>query len=77
MRRYQFGEVFGGVSKGGDGFVIVNGKLKRVPPRGIKGALLAAIVEISAAEEFERKAGDKAIGAATAKLQKALAGGAR
>lgn len=71
------GEVFGGVSKGGDGFVIVNGKLKRVPPRGIKAALLQAIVELSAAEELERKAGDKAIAAATAKLQKALAGGVR
>lgn len=71
------GEVFGGASKGGDGFVIVNGKLKRVPPRGIKGALLQAIVDISAAEELERKAGDKAIAAAAAKLQKALAGAAR
>ena len=70
-------EVFGGVSKGGDGFVIVNGKLKRVPPRGIKGALLQAIVELEAAEEMERKAGDKAVAAATAKLQKALAAGVK
>mgnify|MGYP001496548236 CR=1 FL=1 len=34
------GEIFGGVAKGGDGFIFVNGKLKRVPPRGIKGLLL-------------------------------------
>lgn len=38
-------EVFGGVAQGGDGFIIVNGKLRRVPPRGIRGELLAALIE--------------------------------
>lgn len=46
------GEVFGGVSQGGDGFVIINGKLTRVPPRGIKSQLLKAIVDLAAAEEL-------------------------
>lgn len=33
-------DIFGGVAKGGDGFVFVNGKLTRVPPRGIRAWLL-------------------------------------
>jgi murein DD-endopeptidase MepM/ murein hydrolase activator NlpD len=44
-------EVFGGASKGGDGFYIINGKLTRIPPRGIKSQLLKAIMEITEAEE--------------------------
>lgn len=44
-------EVFGGASKGGDGFVVINGKLKRVPPRGIRGALLDALVAYDDANE--------------------------
>ena len=35
-------EVFGDVSKGGDGFVIVGGKLYKVPPRTPKFKLLDA-----------------------------------
>ncbi len=40
-------EVFGGVSKGGDGFYIVNGKLHKVPPRSPKWNLLNAIVSLT------------------------------
>lgn len=50
-------EVFGGVSKGGDGFVIVNGKLTRVPPRGIRADLLNAIAELDAIDEIGARAG--------------------
>lgn len=39
-------EVFGGVSKGGDGFVIVGGKLYKVPPRTPKFKLLDALVSL-------------------------------
>ena len=49
-------EVFGGASRGGDGFIIVNGRLTRVPPRGIKAELLNAIVALDAADELERSA---------------------
>ena len=45
-------EVFGGTSKGGDGFVIVNGKITRVPPRGIKSDLLKALVALDEADEL-------------------------
>jgi hypothetical protein len=39
-------EVFGGVSKGGDGFIIVGGKLQRVPPRTPKWKLLEAMASL-------------------------------
>ena len=38
-------EIFGGISRGGDGIVIVNGKLRRVPPRGIRGEILGTLVD--------------------------------
>ena len=66
-------EVFGGVSKGGDGFVIVNGKLTRVPPRGIRADLLNAIAELDAIDEIGAKAG-AARTAAVAKKVAAAAG---
>lgn len=66
------GEVFGGISKGGDGFVIVNGKLKRVPPRGIRGALLAAISDIGDAEALDPAAAAKRNAAIRATVEKAL-----
>ncbi len=40
-------EVFGGVSRGGDGFVIIGGKLHRVPPRTPRFKLLAALVSLT------------------------------
>jgi hypothetical protein len=70
-------EVFGGISKGGDGFTIVNGKLTRVPPRGIKGDLLKAIIEIAEAEELEPKAAAKRIDALAKELQGKLAASRR
>jgi hypothetical protein len=46
------GQVFGGVSKDGGGFVIVNGKIIRVPPRGPKWALLESLIAVNAAEQL-------------------------
>jgi murein DD-endopeptidase MepM/ murein hydrolase activator NlpD len=40
------GQVFGGVSQGGDGFVIVDGKLHKVPPRSPRWSLLEAVSEL-------------------------------
>jgi hypothetical protein len=40
------GQVFGGVSEGGDGFVIVGGKLRKVPPRSPRWSLLEAVCEL-------------------------------
>jgi murein DD-endopeptidase MepM/ murein hydrolase activator NlpD len=62
-------EVFGGVSRGGDGFVIVNGKLTRVPPRGIKAELLNAIVGLDGADELDRQAAAKSRAAVVAHLR--------
>jgi murein DD-endopeptidase MepM/ murein hydrolase activator NlpD len=45
-------EVFGGVSQGGDGFVIVGGRIVKVPPRGIRGELMRAIVDLDEADEL-------------------------
>ncbi|HZI60931.1 MAG TPA: M23 family metallopeptidase [Pyrinomonadaceae bacterium] len=46
------GQVFGGVSKDGGGFVIVNGKIIRVPPRGPKWALLESLIAVNAVEQL-------------------------
>jgi hypothetical protein len=48
-----YAKVFGGVSKDGGGFVIVNGKFIRVPPRGPKWALFESIVALSAVEQID------------------------
>jgi len=66
-------EVFGGVSRGGDGFVIVNGRLTRVPPRGIKTDLMNAILALDAADELAKPAALKSRKAATAAAEEALA----
>lgn len=50
-------EVFGGAAQGGDGFAIVNGKLIRIPPRGIRADILAALTELYAIDEVGAKAG--------------------
>lgn len=47
-------EVFGGASQGGDGFAIVNGKLIRIPPRGIKTELLSILDELNSADEMSK-----------------------
>jgi murein DD-endopeptidase MepM/ murein hydrolase activator NlpD len=46
-------QVFGGLAKGGDGFVIVGGKIVRVPPRGPKWALLQSLIAFDAAEQID------------------------
>jgi len=68
-------EVFGGVAKGGDGWVIVNGKLTRVPPRGIKGELLKAIVALDEAEGLDRAAAAKRVTAILDSLDRAIKAG--
>lgn len=50
------GQVFGGVSKDGGGFVIVNGKIIRVPPRGPKWALLESLIAVNAVEHLRHPA---------------------
>lgn len=68
-------EVFGGIAKGGDGWVIVNGKLIRVPPRGIKGELLKAIVALNEAEGLDRAASAKRVKAILDSVDKAVKAG--
>ena len=65
-------EVFGGTSKGGDGFVIVNGKITRVPPRGIKSDLLKALVGLDEADELSGAAASRRVTAAAGILESAL-----
>ncbi len=50
-----------GVAAGAGGWVIVGGKLVRVPPRGPKYALLQALAVLDAAEEIEHPAGRKMV----------------
>ena len=40
-----------GVAKGGDGFVIINGKLRRIPPHSPKLREMEAAVTLAAQEE--------------------------
>lgn len=47
-------EIFGGASQGGDGFGIVNGKIIRIPPRGIKAELLNILDELNSADELSK-----------------------
>jgi len=65
-------EVFGGISKGGDGFVIINGKLIRVPPRGIKGQLLHALVALDAADDLDKVSAEQSRTVALTELARAL-----
>jgi murein DD-endopeptidase MepM/ murein hydrolase activator NlpD len=68
-------EVFGGIAKGGDGFVIINGKLTRVPPRGIKGELLKAIAALGEAEGLDKAASSRRVKAILDAVDKALKAG--
>lgn len=47
------GKVFGGVAKGGDGFIIVGGKIIKIPPRGPKFALLQSMIALDAVEQID------------------------
>jgi hypothetical protein len=51
-----------GVAAGAGGWVIVGGKLVRVPPRGPKYALLQAIAALDAAEDIDHPAGSRLVG---------------
>jgi hypothetical protein len=53
------GQVFGGVSKDGGGFVIVNGKIIRVPPRGPKWALLESLIAVNAVEQLRHPSAER------------------
>ncbi|HVQ10134.1 MAG TPA: M23 family metallopeptidase [Allosphingosinicella sp.] len=68
-------EIFGGAAKGGEGWVIVNGRLIRVPPRGIKGELLKAIVALGEAEALGGAAASKRVKAILDALDEALKAG--
>ncbi len=48
-----------GVAQGAGGWVIVGGKIVRVPPRGPKYALLQALAALDAAEEIDHPIGQK------------------
>lgn len=50
-------EVFGGVAKGGGGFIIVGGKIIKIPPRGPKFALLQSMIALDAAEQIDHPTG--------------------
>jgi len=52
-------EILAGVGEGGGGFVIVGGRIIKVPPRGIKWALLESLVELDAADELAAPAAAK------------------
>jgi hypothetical protein len=51
------GKVFGGVANDGGGFIIVNGKIIRIPPRGPKYAIMQSLVALDAAEEIDHPQG--------------------
>jgi hypothetical protein len=46
------GRIFGGVANDGGGFIVVNGKVIKIPPRGPKFALLQSIVALDAVEQI-------------------------
>jgi hypothetical protein len=48
-------EVFGGVTQGGGGFVIVGGKIIKVPPRGPKSALLEALIALDEVDQIDAR----------------------
>jgi hypothetical protein len=67
-----------GVAQGGGGWVIVGGKIVRVPPRGPKYALLQALAALDAAEDINHPLGKKVvehIGDAIAGIAKEIAAG--
>ncbi len=71
-------EILAGVGEGGGGFIIVGGRIIKVPPRGIKAALLKTLVDLDAADELAAPAAAKhrtKIADALDKAAKALRGG--
>jgi len=54
-----FGKIVGGVGQDGGGFVIVGGKIFRVPPRGPKWALLESVVALNAVEQLRHPSADR------------------
>jgi len=52
-------EILAGVGEGGGGFIIVGGRIVKVPPRGIKWALLESLVDLDAADELAAPAAAK------------------
>lgn len=54
-----YAQVFGGVSQDGGGFVIVNGKIIRVPPRGPKWALLQSVIALNAVEHVRNGSAER------------------
>jgi murein DD-endopeptidase MepM/ murein hydrolase activator NlpD len=65
-------EVFGGVDAGGDGFVIINGKLTRVPPRGIRWDLLNSVVALDETDELGKAAASRRVKTIAQAIDKAL-----
>jgi hypothetical protein len=69
-----------GVGAGGGGFVIVGGKIVKVPPRGPKYALLQTLAALDAAEDIDHPLGKKLvqqIGQAIEGIAKDIAKGSR
>lgn len=54
-------EVFGGIAEGGDGVVMVGGKILKIPPRGPKWALLQSLVELDALERMDHSSSSRVI----------------
>lgn len=55
------GELFGGVAQGGGGFIIVGGKIIKIPPRGPKWALLQSMIALDAAEQIDHALGTRLV----------------
>jgi hypothetical protein len=71
-----WGRVVGGVASDGGGFIIVNGKFIRIPPRGPKYALLQSLIALDAAEQIDHPMGAhvvSGVAAAIAGIAKDLA----
>ena len=66
--------VSAGVAQGAGGFVIVGGKLKKVPPRGLK-QLQAAVQLIDASTQLGNKALARSVQDAAIKLAQGVATG--
>jgi hypothetical protein len=54
------GTIFGEIARGGDGFVFVNGHIRRVPPRSPLVEILEHLVDIAATETMSVSAGRRA-----------------
>jgi hypothetical protein len=54
-------EVSGGVASGGGGFIIVGGKIIKIPPRGPKWALIQSMIALDAAEQIDHPAGPRLV----------------